>query len=291
MEEKKKSNKKIIIIVITVLVLIILGIIAFIPVMQNNKKYNIAVKKYEDKEYEKAYNEFKQMGNYKNAEEYKDKCVLKAKEEIENNKNKAEYEKALNLCNFVSNLEDIAELKNEISNSYLKQLQEKGEYEKAYNLLSEYENVEEGVKQEVQQNYMIYLIENDNINKGMELLRNTEGLTEDNISKVLEKYIEKEIYPKAYNSLYNSMKNPSSLNVRDYSISVWHYNHDNPSEEGTKASSTYKKDFPYFKAEVKFNYSGTNSFGGVVTKKSLYAYWGKVNEDYTLSDVYLRWNY
>lgn len=288
MEEKKKSKNKIIILVILLaIVVIVIGTIILIPQMS----YNRAVKQYEIGEYEKAYNTFEQLSNYKEAEKYKNECIEKTREQITKNIDNAKYEEAIKLCKFLAQFEDTTELEKNAISKYMKSLEENKQYEKAYNLLNKYENIEKEIKQEVQQNYMIYLIENDNVDKGMELLRNTEGLTEDNISKVLGKYIAKEIYPKAYNSLYNSMKNPSSLNVRNYSISVWYYNHDNPSEEGTKASFTYKKDFPYFKADIKFTYSGTNSFGGVVTNNSQYSYWGKVNEDYTLSDVYLRWNY
>lgn len=292
MEEKKKGKKKIIAIIIVVLLLII-GILAvvFVPIVKNSILYSIGIKQYESQQYENAYNTFTKLDAYKDIEEYKAKCITEGKQEIENCINNKEYAKALKLCDFISSKEEIKEMQEKVIKGYFEQLEERGEYEKAYNMLEEMQNIPEESKQKAQQNYMIFLIENNNTEKGMELLRNTKGLTEDNITKVLQKYITKTVYPKAYNELYNSMKNPSSLNVRSATTSVLFFNSLNYSDKNNKASFTYKKGFPYFQATITITASGTNSYGGVVTDNSKYVYEGKVNEDYTLKDINLRWNY
>ena len=255
MEEKKKSKKKkIIIIMLVIIVVIALLFLCLVPILQKQS-------------------------------------IEKTKQEIEDYYNNEQYDLAMNLCDFISSKEDIRELQEKVATKYIQALEENGEYKQAYELLMKYNNIQIENQAEIKQNYMIALIEEDQQEQAIEMLKSTEGLTEENISKVIDKYIEKTIYPKAYNSLYQAMKNPSSLKVNNYSVSVWYYNTEDLSSGKSKASFTYNKEFPFFKAEITFNYSGTNSYGGVVTSKSKYVYWGKVNEDYRLSDIYLRWQF
>lgn len=255
MEEKKKSKKKKIIIIVLVIILVIsLIFLCLVPILQKQ-------------------------------------FIEKTKQNIEDYYNNEQYDLAMNLCDFISSKEDIRELQEKVATKYIQALEENGEYKQAYELLIKYNNIQIENQAEIKQNYMITLIEEDQQEQAIEMLKSTEDLTEENISKVIGKYIAKIIYPKAYNSLYQAMKNPSSLKVNNYVLSIWYYNTENLSSEESKASFTYKKDFPFFNAEITFYYSGTNSYGGVVTNKRKYSYWGKINEDYSLSDVYLRWQF
>lgn len=219
------------------------------------------------------------------------KSIEKTKQDIESYYNNEQYDLAMNLCDTLASKEDTTELQEKIVTKYIQALEQQGEHKQAYELLKKFNNISIENKAEIEQNYIISLIDENQKDEAIELLRNTEDLTEENISKIVKEYIEKTIYPKAYNELYSAMKNPSSLNVSKYAVSVWFYNTEKLGEEGSKASFTYNKDFPFFIAEVKFYYSGTNSYGGTVTNNSMYSYWGKINEDFSLDNVYLRWHF
>lgn len=159
-----------------------------------------------------------------------------------------------------------------------------GKYEKAYNILTKY-NMEVEKEAEIKQKYIIQLIKNNKIDEAIGILRNTEELTEDQLTEVMKEYIVATIYPKAYNTLYNSMKNPNSLKVSGYTFSVWFYNGERENSKN-KASYVYNKEFCHFSVDITLKYSGTNSFGGVVTNSQKYTYWGQVDTDYKLIDIY-----
>lgn len=159
-----------------------------------------------------------------------------------------------------------------------------GKYEKAYNILTKY-NMEIENEAEIKQKYIIQLIKNEKLDEAIGILRNTKGLTEDQLTEAMKEYIVATIYPKAYNTLYNSMKDPNSLKVSGYTFSVWFYNGERGNSK-KKASYVYNKDFCHFSVAITLKYSGTNSFGGVVTDNQKYTYWGKVGTDYKLIDIY-----
>lgn len=251
MEEKKKSRKKIIaisIIVAIIIIAIIVGTIIIMPMTKKNDAYNLGIQEYENGEYEKAYDIFLKLDNYKDIEEYKAKCISKAKEEIDIYSNKEEYEKALNLCNFISNYEDIS--KKEI---------------------------------EVKSDYIIWLVKNNKAEVGIEILRQEKEIPEEKVGKIIDEYVSKMIYDKAIEVYKVKYSTP----IRDYNVTTHFYNDKDFRLEKTttKVDYLYNKDFPYFRTSIEINNAGNSAFISVLKGVPKTVYTGKINEDYTVSDI------
>ncbi len=96
---------------------------------------------------------------------------------------------------------------------------------------------------------------------------------------------------KAYSRLYSSMKNPSSLSVKNVTggIVLYYKDFETYYKQNSKVDEdytiTYNKEFPIFHITITIKYSGTNSFGGNIIDTINYAYMGRINQDYSISDI------
>lgn len=291
------EKKKIIIITVSILIVIMLltlcTVLIIIPEKKKNEKYNSAIEYLQNNEYEEAYNVFSELVQYKDSEEYKNNCVEKAKEKISADMEAEDYESALSGCEFVKKVEDITETYNKAMNSYIIKLRDDGESEKAYELLDEATTLDDKEKGKVIEYYIVNLIRGNEVEKGIETLKNRKNdMTDDEVSFVLKEYIGKVVYRDyTYNSLYSSMKNPSSLSINSVNSRTGLYYKDFNSygksggKLGEDYSSNYSSDFPIFTLHVTINYRGTNSFGGTVPGQTTFFYMGRLNEDYSISEL------
>ena len=160
---------------------------------------------------------------------------------------------------------------------------------------NENEIVTEIKEEEITKDYIKDVMLNDDVDKGIELLKNNkEKFTNGEMTSIIGTYLPRKLYKDySYKALYSSMKNPASLviyGVNDYSAVLYYksidcYKNGSSGKLDEDYTMNYNKDFPIFHCEVKITYSGTNSYGGTMRENITYVYLGRLNEDFSLSDV------
>ena len=273
-KNKMDSKKKKVIIIlssITILIIIVIGI--FVCLNNRNKEiYKNATNKFITLNFKEAYSEFGKIESYKNAKHMKQMCISQAEETANSMIESKNYEQAIELYSFIGEHKDSAENIKKLKEEYLNYLLENNEEEKAYNYLTSCSEISQELKHKVQVEYIIDLMYNDQYDQGIELMNNIENITDSDKNKIVNAYIKASAYTKAYNSLYNSMRNPSSLNVRGVSYTLYCSD-----ENGNYKASGYDKETGNFKIQVKFSFSGQNGFGGMSSDTSTYIYTGNIN--------------
>lgn len=271
---KKKMDskkKKIIIGIIVILLLVVIGISIFLFIENKNKKiYNSATNSFVQLDFKKAYSQFEEIENYKNAKQMKETCISQAEQTANSYVESKDYEKAIELYSFVGEHKDMIETIKSLKEQYIKYLLDEGKVEQAYNYLPNFPEISPELLNKTHVKYIMDLVCDDQVEKGLELMNSLE-LTEENKTDIITAYIKSSAYNKAYNSLYRSMRNPSSLKVRSTSFTL------SCNGDGEEYKGGYDKETGNFKIQVHFSFSGQNGFGGMTSSRQTYVYTGNIN--------------
>jgi len=266
------KNKKVIIIVsiILVLALIVTSILLFIN-NKNKEIYKSATNSFVQLDFKKAYSQFEEIENYKNAKQMKETCISQAEETASSFVETKDYEKAIELYSFVGEHKDMSETIISLKEQYIKYLLDENNEEQAYNYLPNFPEISPELLNKTQVKYIMRLIYNEQHEKGFELMNSLENLTEDNKTDIITTYIKFSAKEKAYSSLYNSMRNPSSLKVKSTSYTI------SCNEDGEEYKGGYDKETGKFEIQVHFSFSGQNGFGGMTSSRKTFIYSGNIN--------------
>jgi len=268
------SKKRKIIITISIIVALIV-IIACVFVSINNKNkeiYQSATNNFINSNFKQAYTEFSKIENYKNSKEMKETCISQAEETANSMVETNEFEKAIDLYSFVAEHKDIAETTKIVKEQYLKYLIDNSEEGKAYAYLPNCPEINEELKRDVEVSYIVDLMYSYDYEQAISLMKTIENISEEDKKEIINSYIKASAYQRAYSSLYNSMRNPSSLNVRNVSYTLF-----NLDENDSFKALGYDETTGNFRIYVLFSFSGQNGYGGISSSSETYIYDGNIN--------------